>query len=432
MLLPLLLLALCGTALSACSDDDDDDKEGSTAQEGTAEEEVTPTDSHYSETPKGAATKTAVEIVKEMYAGINIGNTLESPNAAGAKSGDYSPWSGVKVNYNYVKGLQNLGFNTVRIPCALNTHLSKNDPKNLSYTIDPKWLAQVEQVVNWVTGLGMYAVLNIHWDDGWLEDQIQNRGFKDGEAIKAKMTQYWTQIATKFKDYDHHLLFAGMNEPALKQNDYSHVSDATIKDIVAAQQCFVDVVRGTGGNNAKRVLVSQLPATRVSDGLNDVYQMPKDPAGEGYQMVEFHCYDPYDFCQKDDGFLYWGQNNHVAGSKRNPTWGEEDHIKDIFAKMKKKFVDNGFPGIIGECSSQILPKNGTDDAVGVPFDEAKHKASRADWNTCVFKEGKNAGFCPCYWETSDEENRVDGTWKADYQYSLDGIMKGAKEGAYPF
>ena len=50
----------------------------------------------------------AKTIAKKMFAGINIGNTMECPGEEGA-------WSGAKVNEEYIKGLKTLGFNAVRV-----------------------------------------------------------------------------------------------------------------------------------------------------------------------------------------------------------------------------------------------------------------------------------------------------------------------------
>ncbi len=103
--------------------------------------------------------KTAKEIIGDMYAGINIGNTLEAP---GSETG----WVKTLINPTYIAGLKNLGFNAVRVPCAWDSHVS--DPAN--NTIDPAWLDRVDEVIGYIVGNGMYAIVNIHWDGGWLEN----------------------------------------------------------------------------------------------------------------------------------------------------------------------------------------------------------------------------------------------------------------------
>lgn len=58
---------------------------------------------------------TAKELAAKMYAGINIGNTLEAPDGEGS----WSP----RVKEEYIAGLKAIGFNAVRIPCAWDSHV---------------------------------------------------------------------------------------------------------------------------------------------------------------------------------------------------------------------------------------------------------------------------------------------------------------------
>ena len=144
--------------------------------------------------------KTAMEIAADMYAGVNIGNTMECPG----KEGDWS----MPVNETYVAALAGMGFNAVRIPCAWDSHAKDG-------VIDSAWLDRVDEVVGYVVGNGMYAVLNIHWDGGWLENDCKN-GYD--EAVDKKQHDYWTQIAERLNHYDQMLLFAAMNEPNVDES----------------------------------------------------------------------------------------------------------------------------------------------------------------------------------------------------------------------
>ncbi|MDE6856955.1 MAG: cellulase family glycosylhydrolase [Muribaculaceae bacterium] len=58
--------------------------------------------------------RNAKQIAADMYAGVNIGNTMECPG----KEGDWS----MPVNEAYVAALVGMGFNAVRIPCAWDSH----------------------------------------------------------------------------------------------------------------------------------------------------------------------------------------------------------------------------------------------------------------------------------------------------------------------
>lgn len=357
---------------------------------------------------------TAAEVARQMFAGINIGNTLECPDGEGT-------WGTGKVTIEYIRGLKAAGFNAVRIPCAWNSHLSSAD-KN---TIDPAWLDRVEEVVGWIIGEDMYAIVNIHWDGGWLEESCVN-GY-DADVDK-KQSTFWTQIANKLGHYDEHLLFAGMNEPG-QQNQTQAGQEQSVNAIMAYQQTFVNAVRGTGGNNASRVLIHQTPFTNIDEGIRGLYKLPEDPAADR-SMVEVHFYDPSDFTIMDkDGDwsptvkLYWGKDNFVEGSDRNCTWGDESHVDAQFAKVQNYYVSKGVPAIIGEYGVTAVR-----NIAGMDVD--KWKASRAYWTEYVTKSAKDHGCVPFLWETGGDINRANGSQTNAYLFNA--LMNGAANGIYPF
>ena len=349
---------------------------------------------------------TAAQLASRMYAGINIGNTMECPG----KEGDWS----MPVNETYVAALAAMGFNAVRIPCAWDSHVSDAAIN----AIDPAWLDRVDEVVGWVIGNGMYAIVNIHWDGGWLENTC-----KDGydASVDQKQRDYWTQIANKLNHYDEHLLLAAMNEP-------NHSDDNSTDAIMAYQQTMLDAVRATGGNNATRVLVMQVPNTNIDLGTAGYYHLPTDVV-EDRMMVEAHYYDTYQFnmMEKDENWgkmhYYWGAENLVAGSDRNSPHTEAD-VRTQMQKMKTAYVDKGIPAIIGEYCVCVDRSN----VDGV--DKAKHQASQKLWNRVVTREAKNAGCVPFFWEVGTDISRRDGSVIRSYQ--LDGVLEGAQEGVYPF
>ncbi|MDE6268178.1 MAG: cellulase family glycosylhydrolase [Muribaculaceae bacterium] len=350
--------------------------------------------------------KTAKELAADMWAGINIGNTMECPGQEGA-------WSMV-VNQTYVAGLAELGFKAVRIPCAWDTHATDG-------VIDPAWLARVDEVVGWVIDNGMYAMINTHWDGGWIENDTKN-GYS--EAINKKFASYWKQIAEQLNHYDQRLLFSALNEPNVDDANQNKSIDAIMK----YEQTMVDVVRATGGNNMDRVLVMSVPNTNIDLGTAGYFKMPTDVV-ENRMMAEAHFYDTYQFNMMEEDanwgktHWYWGQANFVAGSDRNSPHTEAD-VKAQMQKMKRAFVDKGYPVVLGEycvCADRSNYKD---------IDVAKHQASQRDWNEVVTREAKNAGCVPFFWETGNDIYRHDGSVKRTYQ--LEGVKKGAESGTYPF
>ena len=103
--------------------------------------------------------------------GWNLGNTLEPPGGEGA-------W-GPAATQNQINAVADAGFNTVRIPCAWDSHANQT-----TYQIDPAWMARVKQVVDWCYARNLYVVLNCHWDNGWLENNITG---SVNSTINAKM-----------------------------------------------------------------------------------------------------------------------------------------------------------------------------------------------------------------------------------------------------
>src|SRR5674476_828830 len=113
--------------------------------------------------------------------------------------------------------------------------------------IDADYLALVKRNVDYCIKDSMYVMINIHWDNGWLENHVT---VADSASVNVMQKAYWTQIANYFKDYNEHLLFACANEP-------NSQDDATGRTVMESYiQTFIKAVRGTGGNNSSRTLIS--------------------------------------------------------------------------------------------------------------------------------------------------------------------------------
>ncbi len=164
-------------------------------------------------------------------------------------------------------------------------------------------MAQVKQTVDAAIAAGMYVMINDHWDDGWLENNI---GTNVDPIINAKMKSYWTQIATTFAGYDNHLLFAAANEP----NVNNTAEEVTL---MYYYQTFVNAVRGVGGNNTNRWLVLQ----SVSDPTW-MNALPTDTVSNRL-MVEYHDYTPslFTIIHSDQSWgnaiYFWGPAYHYSG-----------------------------------------------------------------------------------------------------------------------
>ena len=327
-----------------------------------------------------------MEIAKNMYPGWNLGNTMEA-------SGGETSWQSTKTTQEIIAYVKSLGFRSVRIPCSWYIHCTKSG----DYTIDASWMARVKEVVDYCINDDLYVVLNDHYDGDWIEES----GFKDITASKVDelcgiMGNLWTQIANEFKDYDNHLLFAGLNEP-FQSNNSSSVEDK-VATLVKYEQAFVDAVRATGGNNASRILVVQGPATDIDLTLKHYNTLPVDNVKDA-MMVEVHYYSPWNFCGMESNeswgsmFFYWGAENHLSGSSYNANWGEVDMMKDYFGKMRASFADKGHPIIIGEYACQWRDLSSLSSE-----SQEKHNASVKAFYKAVSQYGPENGMIPMTWD----------------------------------
>lgn len=369
---------------------------------------------------------TATEIAKAIYAGINIGNTMECTTYEGA-------WSGAKVNETYIDAIVDAGFNAVRIPCAWDTYIDDDDD---TYTIDSDWLDRVDEVVSWCIERDLYVVLNAHWDNGWLEDNIFDEDLEDD--IVAEQKAIWTQVATKLSGYDEHLIFAASNEPGMNETSGSETKWGTtsgtsaIARLIEYEQTMIDAVRATGGNNAKRCIVVQGLGTSISSTYSYMTSLPTDEV-EDRLLVEVHYYEPYQFCLMTEDaswgnvFYYYGEDNYdTEDTSHNPTWGEvDDWLIPQMEKMTEQFVNQGYPVIIGEYGCDFRSSSDYTD-----MDQDKHDASVSYFCEAVTREAKNAGCVPFFWETGSVFNRTTGVVKREDV--IEGIMQGAADGEYPF
>lgn len=319
---------------------------------------------------------TAAQLAAKIKLGWNIGNTMEATNGETA-------WGNPKVTKALIDAVKANGFNAIRIPCSWNQYLANT----ATAQIKADWLNRVKEVVQYCVDNDMYVVINIHWDGGWLENNITEAKKAENNA---KQKAFWEQIATQFRGFDEHLLFASANEP--------NVEDATQMAVLTSyHQTFIDAVRATGGKNAYRTLVVQGPATDIEKTNKLMLNLPVDKIANR-MMVEVHYYSPWNFAglTKDESwgkmFYYWGTGFHSAtDTERNATWGEETDVAKNFKLMKTQFVDKGIPVLLGEFGA-IRRTSLTGDALTL------HLNSRAYYLKTVVKQAKANGILPFYWD----------------------------------
>lgn len=177
--------------------------------------------------------------------------------------------------------------------------------------------------------------------------------------------------------------------------------------LLAYEQVFIDAVRATGGNNASRVLIVQTPKTEIDLAAKDSYDITrlKDNA-KNRLMAEVHFYDPYIFTLMDKD-ADWGKVALYSkgyapaddqGRTVNTIWYNNknvdayQHITNQVMKMKQKFVDLGYPVVIGEYGANRK------DASLFGGNQEKHNESMMAWYGTVTAEMMKAGLIPYVWD----------------------------------
>lgn len=303
--------------------------------------------------------------LQKMSPGLNLGNTLEALPTA-------TSWGNPPPTLAYFQAIRSAGFKSVRIPVAWSQYA------DASHRIDSKWMSHVTEVARMANRAGLYAMINIHWDGGWL----QPTGAKK-EAVNAKFARFWTQIATNFRGFDDRLLLAGTNEVHV-EGDYGPPSpeNATIQN--GFNQIFVDAVRASGGKNKARFLVVQGYNTDIDHTLKVNGVLPRDTT-KGRLMMEVHFYSPYNFTLNGRSDIWqWGAR--ATDPEATETWANGAYIDAQFEKMRTAFVAKGVPVILGEYGAGLKTKY------------PGMRPYRNEWNRFVTRSAHRHGLVPMYWD----------------------------------
>ena len=349
----------------------------------------------------GMRDMTTTEIVHDMGIGINLGNTMEACGDWIAEVDkqwgdgimevkDYeTAWGSPIITQPMIRGMADEGFGVVRVPVAWSNMMEDDG----TYTINPDYTARVQQIVDWVIDADMYCIINIHWDNGWMNNLPD-----DPEGTMRRYEIMWTQIADAFKDYGDRLIFESQNEElgwesvwnpwsgtqAQKEKSYAYANQVNQK--------FVDVIRKSGGNNPKRHLLISGYNTGIDRTCDPLFKMPQDPANR--MAISVHYYTPVGFAILEDKDESW--------AKCRSTWGTEEDYKELegwMDMMKEGYADKGIPVIIGEYG---CPSKG------------KEPESVRRCLSSVCKAAYERGLCPVLWATPRDGERPEDTLSGHY------------------
>ncbi len=333
-----------------------------------------------------AAQASAAQIVADLGAGWNLGNSLEA-NSNGYPS--ETAWGNPTVTQAMIDKVKAAGFKSVRIPVSYLRNIGAGP----NYTVNSAWLNRIQQVVNYAYYRGLNVMINMHGDGyktiphAWLICDAANQN-----EIKAKYQKVWQQIAYRFQGYDNRLIFESMNENF--DGQYGRPTQPCYSNINAYNQIFVDTVRRTGGNNASRYLLvpgwnTNIDYTAGNYGFKiptDQYRSSSIPSTERRIMISVHYYAPWDFAGEENRTItQWGRN--ATNPSRKSTWGQEDYLNSQLKLMYDKFVVSGYPVVVGEYGS--IDKTSADSS---------NNRYRADFARAVVSTSKRYGAATFYWD----------------------------------
>ncbi|MER6080715.1 cellulase family glycosylhydrolase [Streptomyces sp. NPDC001833] len=263
-----------------------------------------------------AVSDDAMAQVAAMQPGWNLGNSLDA-------GPDETSWGQPRTTKAMLDKLRSQGFRSIRIPVTWSDH-QQSTP---GYAIDKAYMSRVKQVVDWALDDGLYVMLNIHHDSWKWASKMPT----DHDTVLARYKATWTQIAGAFRNEPGRLTFESINEPTFKGTDAS----LEAKLLNELNTSFHDVVRQSGGDNTKRLLVlptmGDTPDQALMDNLAGTIKSLRDPR----LVASVHYYG------------YWPFSTNLAGSTRFDATARSDMAK-VFKRAHDTFVAQGVPVVLGE------------------------------------------------------------------------------------
>ena len=301
---------------------------------------------------------TALEFAAEMKLGWNLGNTFDAP-------GGETAWGNPVTTKELIDYVKELGFETIRIPISWGKHASPAP----EYTIDETFLNRVDTVVNDALEAGLHVIINTHHDNEYYTPTPEN-----SKRAQEYLTAIWTQVGDHFREAPYTLIFETMNEPRVAGSAFEWNINLNNPDCVAAletvnqlNQCALDAIRATGGNNADRFVMITPYVASPAAATSATFQLPQDSAQDRL-LLSLHSYSPYSFALD----IHSGDTDF--GRK------DEYEIKSILKSVNHRFVEKGIPVVFGEMGA--LDKSNPDD--------------RYAWAKCFVSTAREYGI-PCVW-----------------------------------
>jgi endoglucanase len=277
--------------------------------------------------------------------GVNLGNCLEAPTEGA--------W-GLVIQDDWLPVIRDAGFDHIRLPVKWSGHAGRMAP----YTIDEKFLARVDHVIQTALDADLGVVLNVHHYDEMATDP---------EEHFERLSGIWTQLAAHYADLPDQVAFELMNEPnkaadvvwpELQNQLYQQVRND-------APDRWICVTNGSWSSASSLTSLELSPAMLEDERL----------------FATFHFYEPFKFTHQHASW--------VAGAD---AWGGTLWDGN---QMQQVFITKLFDGV-----AQWSAKNGDIPVLMGEFGaySACDPLSRERWTTFCAREAERRGFAWSYWE----------------------------------
>jgi endoglucanase len=325
----------------------------------------------------------AMAAVAAMQPGWNLGNSFDAVGA------DETAWGNPRVTQDLIRAVKAQGFKSIRIPVTWSNHHGGAP----GYTIEAAWLNRVREVVNWALAEDLYVMVNLH-HDSW---QWINTMPTDRTNVLNRYNALWTQLAAAFRDAPAKLTLESVNEP---QFTGASGEAQEIQLLNELNTSFRNIVRGSGGGNATRLLVIPTLHTSADAARVDPTLAWFTAANDPNLIATVHYYG------------YWPFSVNVAGGTRFDATAQSD-LTGAFDRVYNAFVARNIPVIIGEYGLLGFDRHTGTIEQGEKlkfFEYFGYYARNRRITTQLWDNGQHLGRTSSQWSDPELINQIKSSW----------------------
>lgn len=273
--------------------------------------------------------------------GVNFGNALEAPHEG--------EW-GIVLEDRFFDLAQAGGFQTIRLPVRWSAHADAQPP----YKIDQAFFERVDWAIANATRRGLNIVVNMHHYEELMSRPADHR---------ARFIALWRQIAERYRDQPHSMVFELCNEP-------NGMSSAQWNRI--AQEAL-DAVRST--NPTRNIIIGGTDWNSVH-GLMDLVL----PDSDTHLIATFHYYLPFEFTHQ--GAEWVNGSSAWLGTQWLGTQDDKSRISHDLDRAMNWSQANRRPVWLGEFGAY----------------RKADMESRLRWTSYIAREAERREISWAYWE----------------------------------